>query len=87
LAAIEKAESTGESELLSQVEKAKPGWQSKAWMLERRWPHRWAARVRTVIAEEVEGLEKKLKKDPALAAKVRDVLTDEGTEAGSSAAH
>lgn len=95
--ALQAAEAKAEMALLAQIKDAQAGtpgvsgadlWQSRAWVMERRWPKRWAARVRTVVAEEVEGLLARVKKDPELARKVADVLADEGAAgAAATAAH
>ncbi len=63
LQAVKKAEADAESVLLDEVRSAQPGvtgshgadlWQAKAWILERRWPKRWAARVRQAVTEELD---------------------------------
>ena len=96
LCALEKAEAKAEMDMLAHIRSAQPAvtgvsgadvWQAKAWIMERRWPKRWAARVRTVVAEEVESLEKKLRSRPALAAEVADVLAREGDGSTGAAAH
>lgn len=94
--ALDQAEAEAETTMLARVNAAGPAvtgvsgpdpWQATAWVMERRWPKRWASRVRTVVAEEVEGLEKKLRAKPALAAEVADVLAREGDGAPSREPH
>lgn len=95
LAALQTAEAKAEMRLLSDIDSARAGtpgvsgadvWQTKAWILERRWPQRWAARVRTVVAEEVGTLVNKLRDQPELQRKVADVLA-EGDSAPGTPAH
>jgi len=42
--AIEDAEGKCERHHLDRIHKAENRWQASAWMLERKWPHRWAQR-------------------------------------------
>ncbi len=78
LQVLKAAESDAEDMLLSEIRNAQPGvtgpgghgadlWQAKAWIMERRWPKRWAQRVRQAVTEELESftdrLQKKLDED------------------------
>lgn len=63
VAAIEKAESEGELALLAKVEAGGEGWQSKAWILERRWPARWSGRVRLQVSEELGAFADKVRRN------------------------
>lgn len=98
LADLGCAEANAEMDLLAEIKAAQPSitgeggsgptpWQSRAWIMERRWPKRWAARIRTAVAEEVDTLTHKLRSKPALAAEVAHVLAAEGGDAGSGAPH
>ena len=84
--ALRKAEADAEIELLAELRAAKPGitgvtgadlWQTKAWMLERRYASRWCARVKQQVAESVDALTEKLKADPELHRRVMDVIADQ----------
>lgn len=95
LADVQHAEARAEMGLLAQIKSAQAGtpgvsgadlWTSRAWIMERRWPKRWAARVRTAVAEEVDSLTQKLRSKPALAAEVADVLAREGDGASAGPA-
>lgn len=66
---LEKAEASCEARLLSEIRSAQPAvtgvsgpdqWTARAWVLERRFPKRWAARVRQNVAEEIGALVEKL---------------------------
>jgi transposase len=85
LAALEKAEAAGEKKLLREIRKGVDGWQSRAWMLERRWPSRWSGRVRLTVSDHVDQLTSKLKADPELHRKVLDVLAGEEPAPGEQA--
>lgn len=97
---MQEAEAHVEDELLQQIRCAMPGvpgqsgadvWTARAWVLERRWPKRWAARVRTAVAEEVDMFTAKLKAKPELWKAVVDELADEagigGPAAGGNSPH
>lgn len=87
--AVQRAEARAESELLERVKIADPGWQGSAWLLERRWAHRWSQRVRTVVAEEVASLTETVRKslDPETYSKVVDAVTKEPGERPGNSAH
>lgn len=62
---VEHAEATHEARLVSEIDQARPGvtgvsgpdpWTNKAWILERRYASRWAARVRQQVTEELGNL-------------------------------
>jgi hypothetical protein len=70
---LQAAEAEAESELLESIRNAMPSipgeggrgadpWQSRAWILERRWPKRWASRVRTAVTEEIDAFTDRLQK-------------------------
>jgi hypothetical protein len=86
LCAVEKAEAAGEKKLLREIRRGVDGWQSRAWMLERRWPQRWSGRVRLTVTEHVNELTSKLKSKPELHQAVCDVLAEESS-ADASTAH
>lgn len=91
LAGIEKAEAIAEGDLLEQIRTAEPAqgsdgvtrgadvWTSRAWIMERRWPKRWAARVRASVTEELSALMDKLEKklDAETMAKVIDATRED----------
>ncbi len=85
LCAVEKAEAQGEKKLLREIRKGVDGWQSRSWILERRWPARWSGRVRVTVSDHVDQLTAKLKSDPELHRKVVDVLADQEPAAGGTA--
>lgn len=88
LCAVEKAEAYGERKLLRHIRAGCDGWQSKAWIMERRWPGRWSGRVRVTVSDHVDQLTAKLKADPELHRKVVDVLAaEEPGSVGASSAH
>lgn len=81
-------EAKAEIALLAEIRAATMGdaWTSRAWIMERRFPKFWAARVRTAVADEVDNLTKKLTRDPELHRRVVDALASE-EPAGASAAN
>jgi hypothetical protein len=86
--ALQKAEATAERRLLKQVRAGVDGWQSKAWIMERRWPSRWGGRVRATISDERESLLAKVAADPDLHGRLRDVIGEGAAQApASTAAH
>lgn len=92
LGALQKAEAEAEALLLQHVAIGGDGWQSKAWILERRWPGRWSGRVRLQVHEELGLLTDKLRKslDQETYRKVLDVTTREdaaGAEGAREGAH
>lgn len=71
--AFRQAEAEAESTLLAEIKNAQPAipgeggrgadvWTSRAWIMERRWPKRWASRVRTAVTEELGALLDRLEK-------------------------
>ncbi len=85
--AIKKAEAQAESDVIDGVRAGCEGWQSKAWIAERRWPSRWSGRVRVTVNDHVDALTAKLRSDPELHRKVSDVLADQEPPEASTAAH
>lgn len=98
LQAVKSAEAEAETKLLEEIRTAQgsiPGeggrgpdlWQSKAWILERRWPKRWAARVRQAVTEELDAFTDRLQRrlDEATYRKVLDASREDapGESAGS----
>lgn len=85
------AEAEGEDRQLKLVQAGAPGWQSNAWVLERRHARRWCARVRQHITEELGSLTAKLqtKLDADTMQKVIDATRedDPGDSAESGARH
>lgn len=68
--ALEMAEAQAESDMLERVLNARPSvtgatgpdlWQATAWAMERRWPKKWAQRVRVAVSEELGALTNKLR--------------------------
>jgi hypothetical protein len=95
MCALQKAEADAEISLLAEIKSAQAGltgergadlWQSKAWILERRFASRWCARVKQQVAENVDALTSKLKADPELHRKVLDVLADQEPSANDATA-
>lgn len=96
---LEKAEATCEVRLLSEIKGAQGAivgvsgpelWQARAWVLERRFPKRWAARVRQNVAEEIGALVEKLQArlPAAVFAQVIDATRDDApSESSGDARH
>lgn len=53
---VEKAQAAAEIGLLRHVRNGAPGWQSNAWIMERRFPQRWGRRVEIMVRSEAEKL-------------------------------
>jgi transposase len=87
LSAVEKAEAKAERLLLRAIRRGVDGWQSRAWIMERRWPARWSGRVRVTVTEHVDQLTAKLKADPELHRRVVDVLADQEPATSASGTH
>lgn len=60
--ALQKAEAEAEVMLVARVHEGGEGWQSKAWICERRWAKRWAARVRQQVTEELDAFTDRLQR-------------------------
>ncbi len=52
---VKKAISEGETDLLGKVRAGGPGWQSAAWILERRWRDRWGRNPNVVVSSATTG--------------------------------
>lgn len=90
MADLQQAEAKAEMNLLRKIRQARPGvdvWQTSAWLLERRWPSRWCARIKQQVAENVDALLTKLKAHPELHKQVHDVLAAEEDPTPSPTAH
>lgn len=98
--ALQKAEAEAEADLLTEIRTAQsstpgPGgngpdlWQAKAWIMERRWPKRWAARVRTAVTEELDAFTDRLARrlDEATYRKVMDASREDAGVEGAEAKH
>lgn len=90
--ALQKAESEAEADLLREIRYAQPSvtgegghgadlWQAKAWIMERRWPKRWAARVRQQVTEEIDAFTDRLQRrlDDATYRKVLDASREDAS--------
>lgn len=86
--ALEMAEAQAEATLLEEIRTAAPAqtgltgpdlWQAKAWLMERRWPKRWAQRVRTAVTEEIDAAVGRMAKrlDEATMQRVNDALRED----------
>lgn len=53
---VKKAQAAAEILLLRQIRMGGEGWQSKAWISERRFPQRWGKRIDITIRQEAERL-------------------------------
>ncbi len=95
--AIKEAEAVAEDNLLVAISTAQPGipgeggrgadpWQSRAWVMERRWPKRWAARVRPAVTEELDAFTDRLQRrlDDATYRKVLDASREDAPGEGSA---
>lgn len=100
LHAVKSAEAEAESKLLDEIRCAQgsiPGeggrgpdlWQSKAWVMERRWPKRWATRVRTAVTEEIDAFTDRLQRrlDEETYRKVLDASREDAPGQGASGTH
>lgn len=81
---MQQAEARSEMTLLAAIRNAESGdpWQSKAWMMERRFASRWSAKVKQTVAENVEALTQKLRGNPELYKQV--VAELESAETGAT---
>lgn len=79
-----EAEAEGEDKLLAEIRSAKAAqvgvsgadvWQARAWILERRWPKRWNARVKATVQQEIDSFINRLRADPELYERVVDLLS------------
>ncbi len=90
LQAMKSAEAESEADLLEEIRGAQPAvpgeggrgadlWQAKAWVMERRWPKRWAARVRQAVTEELGAFTDRLQRrlDDATYRKVLDASRED----------
>lgn len=94
LAELQRAEADAETGLLEEIRTAEGGkdatpWQSRAWVMERRWPKRWAQRIRSAVSEELTALLKRIeaKLDPETYAKVVDAAREDDADAQTDARH
>lgn len=89
LHAVKTAEAHAELEVVRAVRAGEDGWQSKAWVAERRWPKRWAARVRTAVTEELDAYAERLAKrlDEATMQKVLDASREDAGGESPTAKH
>lgn len=53
---VKKASATAEILILRDIRLGAEGWQSKAWIAERRFPQRWGKRVEITVRQEAERL-------------------------------
>jgi succinate dehydrogenase flavin-adding protein (antitoxin of CptAB toxin-antitoxin module) len=53
---VEKAQAAAEIGMLRSIRFGAPGWQSSAWIMERRFPQRWGRRVEIMVRSEAEKL-------------------------------
>lgn len=94
--ALKQAEAKAEDTLLREIASAQPAitgeggrgadlWQSKAWIMERRWPGRWGGRVRATVTDELAAVLKRIeeKLDPETFAKVIDATREDAPAAGA----
>ena len=96
---LEQAEAKGEAKLVDEIRNARPAvtgvsgadlWQARAWMLERRFPKRWAARVRQNVQEELGSLIEKLQARlpaPVFAQVLDATRSDDPGESSGDARH
>jgi hypothetical protein len=90
LQAVKKTEAEVERSVLVAIRTGTRGWQSKAWVAERRWPKRWGVRIRTAVAEELDAYTTRIAKrlDEATMKKVLDAgCEDAGSEGASDPKH
>lgn len=83
--ALKKAEAYAERRLLSTIRAAPQNWQAYAWILERKMPSKWSARVRATVNDEMATVMAKLKDrlDPETWLKVIRVLSEEDGASGA----
>jgi transposase len=98
MADLQQAEAESETELLSEVRNARPQvvgvsgpdlWQARLAVLERRFPNRWSARVRTTVDEELSALMKRLeaKLDQDTFAKVVNASREDAADEAADPRH
>lgn len=91
---LREAEAVAESTLLRGIRTATGAipevkgpdmWSNMAWMLERRWPKRWAARVRTAVTEEIDAFTDRLQRrlDDATYRRVLDAAREDAPGEGA----
>ena len=72
---VEQAEGAGEASLVTEIrDAARRTWQAAAWLLERKYPNRWAKRKRTDISIEARRLAETVAAETGLT--VEEVLAD-----------
>lgn len=99
-AKLTQAEAEGETRLIDEIRGAQGGvsgpgghaadvWQARAWILERRWPKRWAARVRQAVTEELDAFTDRLQRrlDDATYRKVLDASREDAPGEGAEPRH
>lgn len=86
LQACKRAEAEAEHDIIATVRRGAEGWQSKAWIAERRWPKRWAGRVRVAVTEEIGVFTERLRRnlDEPTYRKVLDASREDAPAAGDS---
>lgn len=98
MAELQQAEAESEIDLVRQVSAAAAAivgvsgpdlWQARMTLLERRFPHRWSARVRATVNDELAALMRRLeeKLDGDTFAKVIDASREDASGAGSDQRH
>jgi transposase len=87
--AVEKAEAEAEQHVIREVRMGLDGWQSKAWVAERRWPRRWGGRVRATVSDELAAVMARIeaKLDPETFAKVVDATREDAPGASANTQH
>lgn len=97
--ALQRAEAESEMAMLAEIRTAQPAvvqshgadvWQARAWVMERRWPKKWAQKVRLAVTEELGALTERLRRnlDADTYRKVVDATReDAGIEPASDARH
>ena len=82
-----KAEAQAEIKLLAEIRNAQPAvtgqtgadvWTAKAWILERRFPARFCARVKREVTEQIDLITSKIRAKPELHQQVLDAIDSEG---------
>ena len=95
---LEQAEAQSEIEMLSRVRNAEPSipevkgadpWQATAWAMERRFPKRWAQRVRAAVTEELDAFTDRLAKklDEATMRRVLEAAREDAPGEGAGTQH
>lgn len=86
---LKRVQAEAEKALLLELKKGAPGWQAKAWVLERRFPRKWSGKVKATIAEHNDEVMRKLYTtlEPKALADVERILAEADDPEGEDPAN